>query len=460
MLSSPPSTLRKILIVDDEENVRHMLGLVLGRAGYATTAVVSVDAALAALAAERHDLVLTDLRMPRRSGLELVREVKERHPEVYVLLMTAYGSMDLAIEAMGLGAYDYISKPFKPDEILLALRKVEEREGLLRENQRLRAQVASAEPLDGLVGSSAGMREIGRLARRFAPHKTTVLLTGESGTGKDVLARGIHALSDRRDRPFVAVNCAAIPEALLESELFGHVRGAFTGAVRNKPGLFEEAHTGTLFLDETGELPLSLQSKLLRAIETDEVRPVGGNQPVTVDVRILCATSRDLQAEVAAGRFREDLFYRINVLSLHLPPLRERREDIPALVEHFVARSAERAGRPPPTPSRQTLKRLLDHPWPGNVRELQHAIERAVILSDGPTIEVDDLPPALARGEVVPPEEEGLSIKEGTRRLETRLISRALAETGGNRTQAAMLLEISHRTLLYKLKEYGLDGRP
>ena len=449
--------LNKILIVDDEENLRHMLGLVLKRGGYEITTASSTQEALTKLAEGRHDLLLTDVRMPHGSGLELLKEVRARFPATYVVLMTAYGSLDLASEALSLGAYDYLAKPFKPDEILLTLRKIEEREGLIRENQHLRAQVDLVSP-PGLVGQSPPIREVGRLIRRFAPHKTTVLITGESGTGKELVARAMHSTSERRDRPFVAVNCAAIPENLLESELFGHARGAFTGAIRTKRGLFEEADTGTLFLDEIGDLPLALQSKLLRALETEEIRPVGETRTLPVDVRILCATARPLLERVARGLFREDLYYRIHVLSVHLPPLRERREDIPLLVESFMERSSARAHKHLRGVNHQAMERLLEHSWPGNVRELEHAIEHAVILSEGAWIEVQDLPLALRRPPPLDLDTDNLSIKEGIRRLERRLITRALEQTGGNRTQAALLLEISHRALLYKLKDYALGG--
>jgi two-component system response regulator AtoC len=349
--TSPSAIHRRILVVDDEENLRHMLTVLLKREGYEVSAVPNGEAALLELQARTYDLVLADVRMPKMGGLELLEALRARGIPATVIMMSAYGSIEIAVEAMKRGAYDYISKPFKPDEILLVLRKAEERERLYRENQVLRQALAhsrdfSGEGLPDMIGHSARMKEVYRTVHKIAPFKTTVLLSGESGTGKELVARAVHSLSPRATAPFVAVNCGAIPETLLESELFGHRKGAFTDASRDRKGLFEEAHGGTLFLDEVGELPLSLQVKILRALQEEEIRPLGDTHDIKVDARIVAATGRDLVAEVQAGRFREDLFYRLSVMPLHLPPLRDRKEDIPELVDFFIARQSARMGRP------------------------------------------------------------------------------------------------------------------
>jgi two-component system response regulator AtoC len=442
-----------------------MLVVLLKREGYHATAVASGEQALLELAARSYDVVLSDIRMPKLGGLELVDEIHKREIETTVILMTAFGSVDVAIEAMKRGAYDYISKPFRPDEVVLILKKAEERERLRRENASLKQALAerhrseSAGPA-GMIASSAPMQEILRTVRKIAEYKTTVLITGESGTGKELIARAIHELSPRKEAPFVAVNCGAIPETLLESELFGHKKGAFTDAIRDKKGLFEEASGGTLFLDEIGELPLGPQVKLLRVLQEQMVRAIGANVDEPVDVRVVAATVRDLSAEVGAGRFREDLFYRLNVIQVHLPPLRERREDIAVLVEHFVQRTNARLGMQVEGVSPEAMKLLYAYGWPGNVRELENTIERAMVLADGPRIEVDGLPERLReKGDRIRQTLKSgeLSIKKTTRIIEEELIRRALRETGGNRTNAAKILEISHRALLYKIKEYGID---
>ena len=464
-VGAEPGALRQVLVVDDEESLRHMLVVLLKREGYHATAVASGEQALLELAARSYDVVLSDIRMPKLGGLELVDEIHKREIETTVILMTAFGSVDVAIEAMKRGAYDYISKPFRPDEVVLILKKAEERERLRRENASLKQALAerhrseSAGPA-GMIASSAPMQEILRTVRKIAEYKTTVLITGESGTGKELIARAIHELSPRKEAPFVAVNCGAIPETLLESELFGHKKGAFTDAIRDKKGLFEEASGGTLFLDEIGELPLGPQVKLLRVLQEQMVRAIGANVDEPVDVRVVAATVRDLSAEVGAGRFREDLFYRLNVIQVHLPPLRERREDIAVLVEHFVQRTNARLGMQVEGVSPEAMKLLYAYGWPGNVRELENTIERAMVLADGPRIEVDGLPERLReKGDRIRQTLKSgeLSIKKTTRIIEEELIRRALRETGGNRTNAAKILEISHRALLYKIKEYGID---
>ncbi len=461
--------MRRVLIVDDEQNLRHMLQTLLKREGYEPVGVASVDGALRELSERPYDIVITDLRMPGRGGMELVDEIRQRNLGATVVVMTAYGSRDIAIEAMKRGAYDYISKPFEADEIILLLRKAEERERLFRENQTLHRQIRAGgqEPETGLgdlVARSQQMLDLFRTVRKIAEFKTTVLIGGESGTGKELIARAIHRLSPRAHAPFIAVNCGAIPDALLESELFGHRKGAFTDASRDRKGLFEEASGGTLFLDEIGELPLALQVKLLRVLQEGEVRRLGDSQDIRVDVRVVAATARDLPTEVARGAFREDLFYRLNVFALHLPALRERREDIPLLVDHFLARMNARMGLAVAGASAEAMHLLVDHDWPGNVRELENCVERAIVLSEGSQIETDALPerlrrtsPAATTAPAIGLDDDDLSIKRASRRSEEALIRRALVRTRGNRTRAAELLEISHRALLYKIKEYGIS---
>ncbi|MCB9555681.1 MAG: sigma-54-dependent Fis family transcriptional regulator [Deltaproteobacteria bacterium] len=455
-------TLKRILVVDDEENIRHLLTTVLKREGLEARAVASAQEALEAIDAEPFDVLLSDVRMPQVSGLELLEQVQARQPSLVVIMMSAYGTIDAALEAIKKGAYDYINKPFKPAEVVLLLRKVEERERLRRENASLRQRIEEIGDgaLDAMVARSEAMKAVFKTVRKIATYKTTVLIQGESGTGKELIARALHRESPRAERPFVAVNCGAIPDTLLESELFGHVRGAFTDATSDKKGLFAEADGGTLFLDEVGELPLPLQVKLLRVLQEEEVRPVGASRGFPVDVRVIAATVRDLYEEVEAQRFREDLFYRLNVLLLALPPLRQRRDDIPLLVEHFIDAVNQRLGTTIRTLSAEALKRLVAYDWPGNVRELENTIERAAVLAESDAIELDALPTTVAdpQRRSLPLEGlgGGLSIKQATRVIEEQLIRRALEQTNGNRTAAAKLLEISHRALLYKIKAYGL----
>jgi two-component system response regulator AtoC len=452
----------RILIADDDDALRESLELVLAAEGYEVATARDGAAALAALEAQPADVVLCDLRMPGRDGLELLPEILRRLPGATVILMSAYGSADLAVEALRRGAYDYLAKPFQPAEVLLALRKARERERLRRSTALLQREVDRAVGERPIVAASPGMIAVLELVERAAEFKATVLLLGESGTGKEVLARAIHAQSPRRGEAFVGVNCAAIPEALLESELFGHARGAFTGADRARRGLFSEADGGTIFLDEIGELPVALQAKLLRVLQEEELRPVGESKPRRVDVRVIAATARDLEAEVAAGRFREDLFYRLDVVRVAVPPLRERREDIPLLVDHFLGHARETLGRTVRGVDDAALARLVAYDWPGNVRELENVLERAVILSRSDRLTVADLPASLAAPTAAEasPGSRDLSLRRARRALESRLIAEALAATGGNRTHAARLLGISHRALLYKINEYGLrEGR-
>jgi two-component system response regulator AtoC len=448
----------RILIVDDDDALRESLELVLAAEGYEVVGVAGGPAALTALQAAPVDVVLCDLRMPGMDGMELLPQLVRRLPGVPVILMSAYGSADLAVEAMNRGAYDYLSKPFQPSEVILTIRKARERERLRRANRLLRRDVQRVVGERPIIAASEGMIEVLELLERAAEFKATVLLTGESGTGKEVLARAIHVQSARRDAAFVAVNCGAIPETLLETELFGHTRGAFTGADRARRGLVAEADGGSLFLDEIGELPLSLQVKLLRVLQEEEVRPVGESKPLNVDVRIIAATSRDLELEVREGRFREDLFYRLNVIRVQVPPLRERREDISVLVDHFLDHFRRTLGKPVRRISDDALDRLLAYAWPGNVRELENVMERALILAEGERITLRELPENVVSPAKGSPgaSSADLSLRRARKALEADLIERALRTTDGNRTHAARLLQISHRALLYKIKEYGI----
>jgi two-component system response regulator AtoC len=403
--------------------------------------------------------------MPRIDGLELLDRVQKNHPQVVIIMMSAYGNIDTAVEAMKRGAYDYIAKPFKPDEIVLLLRKAEERERLKRENLKLRADLVKIKHggLGKMVARSTAMQEIFRKIRKIAEYKTTVLIQGESGTGKELVARALHDNSPRAGRSFVPVNCGAIPENLLESELFGHVKGAFTDASRDKKGLFAEADGGTLFLDEIGELPLNLQVKLLRVLQEEEIRRVGDTRDVKVNVRVVAATIRDLAADVKAAHFREDLYYRLNVLPIIIPPLRARSEDIPPLVEYFIARNNVRLSLNIKGFHPDALKLLLDYSWPGNVRELENTIEHCMVLAEGNMIGCDNLPAKILESKDpirLTLLSGALSIKKTTRIIEEELIRRALKHTAGNRTTAAKLLEISHRALLYKIKEYNIHIPP
>ncbi len=452
-----------ILIVDDEENMRHMLAAMLSKAGYRTDTAGDGRQALEKAGSGSYDYILCDIKMPVMGGMEFLKNAGKLLGETTVIMMSAYGTIDLAVEAMKLGAYDFISKPFKPDEVRLAIEKAEERERLKRENIKLRRRLEMMETRDGfgnLVAKSPAMQSVFKLARKVAAYDTTVLITGESGTGKELLARAIHQEGPRSKGPWVPVNCGGIPENLLESELFGHVRGAFTGADRHRPGLFAEADGGTIFLDEIGELPLSLQVKLLRVLQESEIRPVGGQKTRRVDVRVIAATSRDLGRAMAESSFREDLFYRLNVMPIHMPPLRQRPEDIPLLCRHFVDKFNAALDRRIEDVSPPAMKLLLRHPWPGNVRELENAIERAMVLCEGDRLgpeAFDGIIGGLAAGRDVTAMFDGFSIKAARRVIEKALIEKALQATGGNRTRAARLLEISHPSLLSKIKTYGLD---
>jgi two-component system response regulator AtoC len=453
-------TTNRILLIDDEENFRHMLSVILKKRGYDVEMASNGIDGLKKIDTGSYDTVLCDIRMPQMDGLEFLKEAQKAGAEATIIMMSAYGTLDTAIEAMKLGAYDYISKPFKPDEIILTLKKAEERERLRRENLFLKQEVQKEYSFENIISKNERMRQIFDTIRKVAKYKSTILIEGESGTGKELVAKAIHFNSDRSSNPFIPVNCGAIPENLLESELFGHTKGSFTNAVRTKKGLFEEADGGTMFLDEIGELPLQLQVKLLRVLQDGEIRRIGDSRPITIDVRIIAATIKDLDKEVRERKFRDDLFYRLNVLPMKIPPLRERKEDIPLLVDHFIGKYSRELNRPIEGIVPEALNCLLNFNWNGNVRELENVIERAIVLTESNTIQVENLP-----AEIQNAKEESrlsllndeLSIKKASRYLEIDLIKKALQKTKGNHTHAAKLLEISHRALLYKIKEYGID---
>jgi two-component system, NtrC family, response regulator AtoC len=454
---------KRILIIDDEKNMRHMLQVMLGKEGYITDAAADGMEALSKMDEGHFDFVLCDIKMPRMDGLTFLRLAREKHPEKTFIMMSAYGTIDTALEAMKLGAYDYIAKPFKSDEALLTLKKAEERERLKEENIRLQDRINRIEQkysFGNIIAKSEAMAKVFDLVDRVADHKTTVLVTGESGTGKELIAKAIHSKSSRSRRPMVSINCGGIPETLLESELFGYKKGAFTDAGRDKHGLFEEADGSTIFLDEIGEMPVKLQVKLLRVLQEEELTPLGSTAPKKIDVRVVAATSRDLKKEVEQGRFREDLFYRVNVLTIHLPPLRERRGDIPLLIGHFIDGFNKKLGKNIEGLSSDAMGFLLTHGWAGNIRELENVIERAIILARDNLITPSELPASITSSDEISSMDvarHSLSIKKETRLLEAELIRKALDLTGGNRSNAAKILEISRPILISKIKEYGLE---
>jgi two-component system response regulator PilR (NtrC family) len=452
-----------VLVVDDERSMREVLGITLQGEGYRVSYADGGEAALGRLREDRFDLVVTDLRMRGVDGLAVLRAAKESAADTVVVVITAYASTETAVEAMKLGAYDYVTKPFKLDEIKLTLAKALERKRLQDENRALRRQLRSERGFENFVGKSRAMLEVFDTIRKTADSQSTVMITGESGTGKELVAHAVHHESGRRHRPFVSVNCGAVPESLMESELFGHVRGAFTGAVATTEGLFAAADGGTLFLDEITEIPASVQVKLLRAVQEREIRRVGDTRDVRVDVRLIAASNRDLTKAVAQGALREDLYYRLNVIPIHLPPLRERREDIPLLIAHFVRRIGAGVGREVRGVTPEALAILERYHWPGNIRELENVIERALVLGTGDAITVETIPASLRR----PPEEgevpieipgAGLDLEATLDRIEQRLIQMALRRTGGIQTRAAELLGLSFRQFRYKLQKHTLRG--
>jgi two-component system response regulator HydG len=438
---------KRVLVVDDEGEMAEMVADYLGERGYRAESVVGGKAAIAAMKKRAFDAILTDLRMDDVDGFDVLMASLASEPGRPVLIMTAYGSIDGALEAVRRGAADYLTKPFKMEEVALALERALLAQGLRRENERLRKAVEERLGFRSLVGKSPVMLQLYDLLERVSASSAPVLVTGESGTGKELVARALHHGSARADGPFVAVNCAALSATLLESELFGHVKGAFTGAVETKKGLFVEADHGTLFLDEMGEIPVELQAKLLRALETQSVRPVGGGVERKIDVRIVAATNRDLLRAVQEKRFREDLYYRLHVIPVHMPPLRARREDIPLLVAHFVARFGEQQPEMPKREiSSEVLRRLTELSWPGNVRELKNAVERLLLLSRGKRVDVRDL--TVVVPEALPESVAGLAAEIVPMRvLQRRYLEWVLGQTGGNKVRAAQLLEIDASTI-------------
>lgn len=452
-----------VLVVDDELSMREFLAILLDREGYTVDQAASAEEALACLERKTYDLVISDVKMPGLDGITLLGRIKEVAPDTAVLLMTAFSTAEQAVEAMKLGAYDYIAKPFKVEEVKILARNALEKRDLKRENLRLRQEVQERYSFSGLIGKSKKMREVYSLIEKVAPSTANVLILGESGTGKELVARAIHYNSQRKGKPFVAVNCGAIPETLMESEFFGHKKGAFTGAVGDRAGLFEQAEGGTLFLDEIGEVPLQLQAKLLRAIQEKEFRRVGGTLDQKADVRLVAASNRDLEEQVKEGSFREDLFYRLNVVQVKMPPLRERGDDIPILVEHFYKKYVQ-----PPYSDRiitqGALKLLMSYGFPGNVRELENLVERCSVLGNR-EISEECLPPQLHAGKR--PEcgaaaecelpEEGMDLEAYLDGIEKRILLQALERSGGVKKKAAELLRLTFRSFRYRLAKFGMD---
>ena len=455
-----------ILIVDDEPNYQIILSEFLRDEGFDTLTADNGKQALGLVKADGDlDLIITDMQMPGMDGFALLEAVKEHDPALPVIMITAYGEVEKAVRAMQLGAFNYLTKPFNNDELLACVHKAIEHYSLARDNRRLRQEVSQRYRFDQLVGKNKAMQQLYGLIERVAPSSSNVLITGESGTGKELVARAIHYNSPRREAPFVAINCAALPEALLESEFFGHERGAFTGAVATRKGKFELADTGTIFLDEIGDMPQLLQAKLLRVIQERSFERVGGSRAIQVDVRIVAATNKDLKDEVAQGAFREDLYYRLNVIHLPLPPLRERADDIPLLAEHFVRKYAELSGKEGLSIAPETLRVLASLPWDGNVRELENTIERATVLCQGPVIEPEDVqpmsgilasadaPPVNLNLDQLPPE---AKLNDVLNDIEEKMLRKALEETGFVQTQAAKRLGITKSLLQYKIKKFQI----
>ncbi|MHB1046272.1 MAG: sigma-54-dependent transcriptional regulator [Thermoanaerobaculia bacterium] len=450
----------KVLIVDDEPVVREVLRTVLSRAGYATSEAATAAEGLALFADPAVDLVLLDLMLPDRPGLSLLPELREKRPDVPVVVVTAYSSVESAIAAMKEGAFHYVPKPFRNEEVVHLVAQALEKRRLVAENLALKARLDSGTDFPEMVGRSAPMEKVFQIIRQAAPARSTILVTGESGTGKELVARALHRLSQRASGPFVTVHSGALPPDLLESNLFGHVRGAFTGAVAEKKGLFKVADGGTIFFDEIGTVPLETQAKLLRVLQEREFLPVGAVEPVRSDVRVVAATNADLAKFVEEGKFREDLYYRLCVISIGLPPLRERKEDIPLLVDALVSRAARENDRPVPPVTPAAMKALLDHDWPGNVRELENVLERAVVLGGG-LVDLDQLPEGVRRSiprpEALPAD--GLAFYDAVTRYEKALLSSAMQRAAGVQKEAARLLELSPTTLNEMLKRHGMVAR-
>src|SRR5208337_2427559 len=443
-----------ILVVDDDRAMTSMLAEVLEAEGYNMLTANSGNEALALIRQEAPELVISDLRMSGMNGHQLQSEIKQLCPDLPVVINTGFGSIVTAVESMKRGAFDFITKPFTNDQLIIVVGRALEDRQLRQEVRRLRGELARTYGVENIIATSPAMMELLEIVVRIADSPASVLLTGESGTGKDLIARALHFQSRRATAPFIPINCAAIPDNLLESELFGHLQGAFTDARVSKTGLFQAANRGTLFLDEIGEMPVPLQAKLLTVIESKRVRPLGATSEIAVDFRVVAATNSDLEAAIAAGRFRADLFYRLSAIILHLPPLRERREDIPLLVKHFLARAAAEANRPVPEIAPDTSERLLRYPWPGNIRELQNAVQRAFILCRGNRIERTDLPAKIAGTEAADlTADDALSRRLTLDQLEDEYIRNVLASVAGNKSEAAAILGIDRKTLYRKLED-------
>jgi two-component system response regulator PilR (NtrC family) len=452
-----------ILIVDDEEVLQDVLASLIRKEGHQAIVARTGEEAVLILEREEIDLVLLDVMLPGMSGQEVLRQIRRSDPEQVVVMITAFSSIEGAIAAMREGAFHYIPKPFKNEEVLLTVRKGLEQRRLTRENRALREQLQRRYGIDNIIGKSRPMQQVFELVRLAAPSKSNILITGESGTGKELVAKAIHLHSRRAQGPFITVNSGSMPPDLLESHLFGHVKGAFTGAVSSKKGLFEVADGGSIFFDEIGNIPLETQAKLLRVIQEKEFMRLGGVETLKADVRIIAATNADLEAEVGKGGFREDLYYRLNVISVHLPPLRKRPEDVPLLAQHFLALYARENEKPIAEITREAMERLLDYPWPGNVRELENTVERAVVLSSGELLDVDLLPRAVRQPAGVGLAEpvrspNGASFKEAVTSYERQLILRALASAGGVQKRAAELLKLKPTTLHEMMKRLGISA--
>ncbi|MFO7717596.1 MAG: sigma-54-dependent transcriptional regulator [Thermodesulfobacteriota bacterium] len=443
---------KRIFLIDDEPNTLKVLSAFLTKEGYAVGTAVDGQSGLEELQGGSWDMLITDLKLPDKSGLEILETVKATWPNLPVVMITAYGSISNAVQAMKLGAFNYLTKPVDPDELLLLVQKVFERSQLLEENQSMRRQLRDRFSLGNMVGKSKPMQELFNLIEKVSQYEANVLVGGETGTGKELVARGIHYAGQNANLPFVPIDCAAVPETLLESELFGHSRGAFTGATEHKKGQIEMAHGGTLFLDEIGELPLSLQKKFLRFLQEKEIVRLGETRRRKVDVRIIAATNRDLEAEVAKGNWREDLFYRLNVISMDVPALRERKEDIPHLVNHFLAKYNAQNGKAIQGTTGEVMEVFMAYDWPGNVRELENVIERAVVLCMGDSVALSCLPPKFQERRAPNPPAEGVNLIE----MEKQLVLQALEKTEYNQSAAARELGISRKQLRTKMKHHGL----
>jgi two-component system NtrC family response regulator len=447
-----------ILIIDDEQTQREVLKGYLDKKGYRAFTASSGNEGISVAKEEQIDIILSDFKMPDKTGLEVLEEVKKINPEINFVLMTAYGTIENAVKAMRLGAYDYLTKPVDLDELDLLLEKIIENKNLKSEVNLLKQQLQEKFKIDSFISSSPKMQEVLSVASRAAESKATVLITGESGTGKEVLAKSIHYISQRKDKPFIAVNIPALPETLLESELFGHEKGAFTGADKPRTGRFELANKGTIFLDEIGDIPLNLQVKLLRVLQEHQIERLGSNESIDIDVRVIAATHQNLEQKIKDGTFREDLFYRLNVISIHIPPLRERKEDIAALIDHFIKKYSDENDKPKLEISKEAFDILMKYNYPGNVRDLENIIERAVVLSRQNIITVNDLPQSVKgfKTEGDPIFDETKSLTEQVEALEKKLIYDALSKANGNQSLAGRMLGITERNLRYKMQKYGI----